>query len=153
MNHSDQHLQDAKGALTRLYTALKGVPASSAEVDWTESHAQRFKAAMDDDFGAPEAVAVLFDLANEVNKGRRELVGQLKALGGTLGLLQRDAQDFLQAGGEGELSDAEIQAKIEARLSARKAKNYAEGDRIRKELADLGVILEDAAGTTTWRRS
>jgi cysteinyl-tRNA synthetase len=153
LNHSDHHLQDAKGALTRLYTALKAAPVASADVDWNEAHAQRFKAAMDDDFGTPEAVAILFDLANEVNKGRRELAGQLKALGGMLGLLQRDAQSFLQAGGEGKLSDADIETKIDARLAARKAKDYAEADRIRKELADLGVVLEDAAGATTWRRS
>ena len=152
LNHSDVHLNDAKGALTRLYTALKGAPAGSAEVDWKEPHAQRFKAAMDDDFGTPEAVAVLFDLANEVNKGRRELTGQLKALGGTLGLLQRDPQSFLQAGGGDGLPDAEIQARIDARLAARKAKDYARADRIRKELLDLGVVLEDAAGGTTWRR-
>ena len=152
LNHSDVHLNDAKGALTRLYTALKGSPANSAEVDWNEPHAQRFIAAMDDDFGTPEAVAVLFDLANEVNRGRRELAAQLKALGGTLGLLQRDPQAFLQAGGGAELSDAAIQAKIEARLAARKARDYAAADRIRNELLDLGVILEDAAGSTTWRR-
>ena len=153
LNHSDVHLNDAKGALTRLYTALKGGPAGSAEVDWNEPHAQRFKAAMDDDFGTPEAVAVLFDLANEVNKGRREFAGQLKALGGTLGLLQRDAQAFLQSGGGEGLTDSDIQAKIDARLAARKAKDYAEADRIRKELADLGVVLEDAAGATSWRRN
>ena len=152
LNHSDQHLQDAKGALTRLYTALKGVAVASAEVDWKEPHAQRFKAAMDDDFGTPEAVAVLFELANEVNRGRRELAPQLRALGGTLGLLQRDPQVFLQAGGDAGLTDAAIQTKIEARLAARKAKDYAEADRIRKELLDLGVVLEDAAGGTTWRR-
>ena len=152
LNHSDQHLQDAKSALTRLYTALRGAPAASTVVDWNEPYAQRFKAAMDDDFGTPEAVAVLFDLANEVNKGRRELAGKLKALGGTLGLLQRDPQVFLQAGGEGALTDAAIQAKIEARLAARKAKDYAEADRIRKELLDSGVVLEDAAGGTSWRR-
>ena len=153
LNHSDVHLNDAKGALTRLYTALKGAPVDSADVDWKEPHAQRFKAAMDDDFGTPEAVAVLFELANEVNRGRRDLAAQLKALGGTLGLLLRDPQVFLQAGGGSGLSDADIQSKIDARLAARKGKDYAEADRIRKELADLGVILEDASGSTTWRRS
>ena len=152
LNHSDQHLQDAKGALTRLYTALKGASIGPSEVDWNEPHAQRFKAAMDDDFGTPEAMAVLFDLANEVNKGRRELAGQLRALGGTLGLLQRDPQTFLQSGGGDGLSDAGIQLRIDARLAARKGKNYAEADRLRKELLDLGVVLEDGAGGTTWRR-
>ena len=158
LNHSDVHLQDAKGALTRLYTALRGAPAGDAHegarsVDWSEAHAQRFKAAMDDDFGTPEALAVLFDLANEVNRGRSELAGQLKALGGVLGLLQRDPQAFLQAGAAGGLSDVEIQQRIDARLAARKAKDYAAADRIRKELAGLGVLLEDGAGGTTWRRS
>ena len=152
LNHSDVHLQDAKVALTRLYTALKGAPAGDAKVDWSEAHAQRFKAAMDDDFGTPEAVAVLFELANEVNRGRSELAGQLRALGGVLGILQRDPQAFLQGAGGSGLSNAQIEARIEARLAARKARDYAQADRIRKELADLGVILEDASGKTTWRR-
>ena len=153
LNHSDAHLQDAKGALTRLYTALKARHPAPSPVDWSEPHAARFRQAMDDDFGTPEAVAVLFELANEVNRGRNELAGQLRALGGVLGLLQRDPRAFLQAGGAQGLSDAEIEQKIDARLSARKARNYAESDRIRKELADAGVILEDSAATTTWRRS
>ena len=153
LNHSDAHLQDAKGALTRLYTALKAAPAAQGKPDWQEPHGQRFKQAMDDDFGTPEAIAVLFDLANEINRGRSELAGQLRALGGVLGLLQRDPQTFLQAGVGPGISDADIQSKIEARLAARKAKDYAEGDRIRKELADAGVILEDSAGATTWRRA
>ncbi len=152
LNHSDAHLQDAKGALTRLYTALKGVPAGDAKVDWAEPHALRFKAAMDDDFATPEAIAVLFDLANEANRGNRALAIQLKALGGVMGLLQRDPQAFLQAGNTGDLSDAEIQAAIEARLAARKAKDYAQADRIRQDLSARGVVLEDAAGGTTWRR-
>jgi cysteinyl-tRNA synthetase len=152
LNHSDTHLNDAKGALTRLYTALKGAPTAPAKVDWSEPHAVRFKAAMDDDFGTPEAVAVLFDLANEINRGRRELAPQLRALGGVLGLLQRDAQAFLQGGGPEGLADAEIRARIEARLAARKAKNYAEADRIRDELLASGIVLEDGAGATTWRR-
>jgi cysteinyl-tRNA synthetase len=152
LNYSDAHLQDAKAALTRLYTALKASPAQTIEVDWAEPHAQRFKAAMDDDFGTPEAVAVLFDLANEVNRGS-PLAGQLRALGGVLGILQREAQEFLQAGGGAGPSEEEIQRLIEARLAARKAKDFAEADRIRKSLADAGVVLEDGAGGTTWRRS
>jgi cysteinyl-tRNA synthetase len=153
LNHSDSHLEDAKGALTRLYTALKGVPSDTAEVDWSEPHAERFKAAMDDDFATPEAIAVLFDLANAVNRGRIELASQLKGLGAVLGLLQRDPVSFLQAGTSSGVSDADIQGRIEARLAARKNKNYAEADRIRQELLALGVILEDAAGGTTWRRA
>lgn len=155
LNYSDQHLDDAKGALTRLYTALKSSAAEDSAIDWQESHAQRFKLAMDDDFNTPEAVAVLFDLANEVNRTESAAIAsQLKALAGVLGLLQRDPQAFLQSGvGEGALDDAAIQAQIEARVAAKKAKNFAEADRIRKALLDEGVVLEDTAQGTTWRRS
>ncbi|MDD2700867.1 MAG: cysteine--tRNA ligase [Sideroxydans sp.] len=155
LNYSDAHLDDAKGALTRLYTALKSAPADVGGVDWNEVHAQRFKAAMDDDFNTPEAVAVLFDLANEVNRSQStEAAMQLKALAGVLGLLQRDAQTFLQGGSVPEgLDDAAINAQIEARIAAKKAKDYAAADRIRKELLEEGVILEDSAQGTTWRRA
>jgi cysteinyl-tRNA synthetase len=124
-------------------------------VDWNESHAQRFKAAMDDDFNTPEAVAVLFELANEVNKSASpQLAAQLKALGSVLGLLQREPVEFLQGGviGNG-LDDAAISAQIEARNSAKQAKNYAEADRIRKALLSAGILLEDSAAGTTWRRA
>jgi cysteinyl-tRNA synthetase len=155
LNYSDQHLDDAKGALTRLYTALKGAPAEVQAVDWSEAYAQRFKAAMDDDFNTPEAVAVLFDLANEVNRNQSsEATVQLKALAGVLGLLQRDAQAFLQGeADEDGLDDAAINAQIEARIAAKKAKNFAEADRIRKELLEAGIVLEDTAQGTTWRRA
>jgi cysteinyl-tRNA synthetase len=153
LNYSDAHLEDAKQALTRLYTALKGAPAPAARVDWDEPRARRLRQAMDDDFGTPEALAVLFELANEVNRGRAELAAQLRALGGILGILQRDAEEFLRAGRPGGLTDAEIAARIDARLAARKAKNYAEADRIRKELEQAGIILEDGPRGTTWRRA
>ncbi len=155
LNYSDAHLDDAKGALTRLYTALRGGGASSQSVDWNEPYAQRFKQAMDDDFNTPEAMAVLFDLANEVNRTQsQQLAAELKALGGSLGLLQRDPQQVLQGGaGAGGLDDAAISAQIEARIAAKKAKNYAEADRIRKELLAAGIVLEDTAQGTTWRRA
>jgi cysteinyl-tRNA synthetase len=152
INYSDAQMQDAKAALTRLYGALKGASLTRAPVDWNEPHAQRFREAMDDDFGTPEAIAVLFDLAHEIGRGRTELALQLRALGGVLGFLQRDAQEFLRAGPVGALSDAEIHLRIEARLAARNQKDYAEADRIRGELAEAGIVLEDAAGGTTWRR-
>jgi cysteinyl-tRNA synthetase len=149
LNYSGAHLEDAKGALTRLYTALKEASASSPRVDWGEPHAQRFKAAMDDDFSTPEAVAVLFDLAGRVNSGEKALAPQLRALGGILGLLQRDANDFLQGG----KADAWVVERIAAREAARKRRDFAEADRIRKELLDQGVVLEDSAKGTTWRRA
>jgi cysteinyl-tRNA synthetase len=155
LNYSDQHLDDAKGALTRLYTALKSVPVGAGAVDWNESHAQRFKAAMDDDFNTSEAIAVLFDLANEVNRSQSaQAAVQLKTLGGVLGLLERDAQAFLQGGaGEGGLDDAAINAQIEARIAAKKDKDFAAADRIRKELLEAGIVLEDTPQGTTWRRT
>ena len=152
LNYSDQHLDDAKAALTRLYTALKDFTGSSSSVDWKEPHAQRFKEAMDDDFGTPEAVAVLFDLANRVNSGETRLASQFKALAGILGLLQRDPSDFLQARPAG-VSEDWINAKIAEREAARKAKDYAAADRIRKELAAAGIALEDKGGKTSWRRT
>ncbi len=159
LNYSDAHLDDAKGALTRLYTALKNLPsragAKAGEVDWSEPYAQRFKAAMDDDFNTPDAMAVLFDLANEVNRTRSsDAAAQLVALGATLGLLQRDPNEFLQRGaGKGGLDDVAIDAQIEARAAAKKARDFVEADRIRKELLDAGIVLEDTQKGTTWRRA
>ncbi|WP_373975718.1 cysteine--tRNA ligase [Chitinibacter sp. SCUT-21] len=160
LNYSDVHLNDAKSALTRLYTALKTVPPAAVEIDWNDPLAARFKAAMDDDFATSEAVAVLFELAAEANKHAgtelgAQKAGLLKALGAVLGLLQRDPQAFLQAdvGSEGEWTAEKIEAAIVARREARAAKNWAEGDRIRDELAAAGIVLEDKAGETTWRRS
>ncbi len=158
LNYSDAHLDDARHALTRLYTALKNVPSESriATVDWDEAHAQRFKAAMNDDFNTAEAVAVLFDLANEVNRSTSDtLAVQLRALGGVLGLLERDPQAFLQAGAPSQdgLQAAEIERLIEERAAAKKGKNYAEADRIRTDLLAAGVVLEDTATGTNWRRA
>ena len=150
LNYSDAHLDDAKAALTRLYTALKD-QGSERRVDWNEPHAQRFKAAMDDDFGTPEAVAVLFDLANRVNAGEKTLAAQLRGLGGVLGLLQREPTSFLQARPAG-VSEEWIGGKIAEREAARKRKDYAAADRIRKELSDSGIALEDKGGKTSWRR-
>jgi len=152
LNYSDANLDDAKQALARLYTALKSTGSAGA-VDWQEAHARRFRAAMDDDFNTPEAVAELHQLANAAFRGEAVAAQQLRALGGVLGLLQRDADAFLQSAPGGALSDAQIRERIEARLAARKAKNYAEADRIRKGLEAAGVILEDGPQGTTWRKA
>jgi cysteinyl-tRNA synthetase len=155
LNYSDVHLDDARQALTRLYTALKDFNGP-AVVDWSEAHALRFKAAMDDDFGTPDAVAVLFDLAVAANRGDSFLAAQLKGLAAILGLLERDSVAFLQAAApaeQGGLSNADIEAGIAARVAAKKAKNFAEADRLRDELKAAGVILEDSAAGTTWRRA
>ena len=151
LNYSDVHLNDARGALKRLYTALHAVPPAAVPIDWAHPLAARFQAAMNEDFGTPEAVAVLFELAGEVNRSQSaQTSGLLKALGGVLGLLQEPPQTFLQAGAS--LDEAAIQAQIAARAAAKAAKNFAEADRIRQELAALGVVLKDSPTGTTWER-
>jgi len=149
LNYSDVHLDDAHTALKRLYTALHLVAPDAVTIDWSNPFAARFKAAMDDDFGTPEAVAVLFDLASVVNRTRSaELAGLLRALGGCLGLLQGDPKAFLQSGAA--FDEAMIAQKIVERTSAKAAKNFAEADRIRHELLALGIVLKDSAAGTTW---
>lgn len=149
LNYSDVHLGDARNSLRRLYNALALVPPAPVAIDWGNPYAARFKAAMDEDFGTPEAVAVLFDLAGEVNRTQsRETAGLLKALAGCLNLLQADPQAFLQAGST--LDEATIQALIQQRADAKAAKNFAEADRIRGELLAQGIVLKDSASGTTW---
>jgi len=156
LNYSDGHLDEARQALSRLYTALKAVDAGGHALDWNEPHALRFREVMNDDFNTPEACAVLFDLAAEVNRSQSPaLAGQLRALAGLLGLLQREPQDFLQAAqsNRSALAVAEIEAQIAERLSAKAHKDYATADRIRAELLAAGIILEDGVKGTTWRRA
>jgi cysteinyl-tRNA synthetase len=149
LNYSDVHLEDARGALRRLYTALDAVPPAAVQLDWSDPQAARFAAAMDNDFGTPEAVAVLFELAADANRTRSpERAGLLKALGATLGILQGDPRAFLQAGAV--LDEATIQRMIEARAAAKKAKDFAEADRIRQELLAQGIVLKDSPTGTTW---
>lgn len=160
LNYSDVHLDDARASLKRLYTALSVVPFEKLPldaIDWSQPHAQRFKAAMDEDFGTPEAVAVLFELATEVNRSKDSASASLLcALGGTLGLLQTDPAHYLQSGGvgaEGGILDAEVQALIQQRATAKQEKNFAEADRIRQDLAAKGIVLKDGPAGTTWERS
>jgi len=154
LNYSDAHLDDAKQALTRLYTALKGRDAAAAAVDWDKPRAARFKAAMDDDFSTPEAVAVLFDLANEVNRGGSDAAALLKSLAATLGLLARRPAEFLQATpADAAWTPQRIATAIAARGAAKQTRNFTEADRIRRELLDAGIVLEDTAQGTVWRRS
>ncbi len=148
-NFSDAGLDDAGLGLKRLYTALDLVPPAQVAIDWNHAFPVKFKAAMDNDFGTSEAVAVLFELAVEVNRTQSAaLAGELKALGGVLGILQGDPKAYLQAGAG--LDDAAIQTLIAERAAAKAGKDFARADQIRKDLAAQGVVLKDAPTGTTW---
>ncbi|PTS84261.1 cysteine--tRNA ligase [Pseudomonas sp. HMWF032] len=156
INYSEDSLREAKGALERFYNALKGLP--DATPVGGEAFVERFAAAMDDDFNSPEACAVLFELAREINRLRESdvqaaagLAARLKELAGVLGVLQLEPEAFLQAGAAGKVDAAEVEALIAARLQARTEKNWGESDRIRDQLTAMGVVLEDGKGGTTWR--
>jgi cysteinyl-tRNA synthetase len=152
LNYSDAHLDDARSALTRLYTALKNVAPAEVVIDWNDPLAGRFRAAMDDDFNTAEAVAVLFELAGEANRLQDGVrAGLLKALAGVLGLLERDPRAFLQGDADDEASA--IEARIAERAAAKKTRDFATADRIRAELTAAGIVLEDGPGGTTWRRA
>jgi len=158
LNYTADQLQSAHGGLERLYTALRGV-AAGEPLEGSEWET-RFRAAMDDDFKTPEAVAVLFDLARELNRAREagredtgKLAGTLLRLGGMLGLLQDDPEAFLQRPTEGTALDSKaIEALIDERTAARGAKDFGRADAIRDALAAKGIVLEDRGGETTWRR-
>jgi cysteinyl-tRNA synthetase len=148
-NFSDVTLDDARASLRRLYTSLDGLDVPSIEIDWSERRAAAFKAAMDDDFNTPVAVAVLFELAAEVNRTRSlEAAALLKALGATLGVLQQAPRRYLQAGNT--LDAGNIEERIEARNAAKRARDFALADQIRQELAAQGIELKDSPTGTTW---
>jgi len=176
LNYDEEHLDNARGALNRFYTALRGLP--DAVPAGADDYVARFNAAMDDDFNTPEALAVLFELVREINTVRKDdeakaaaLGAELRRMGEVLGILQSDADEWLKGGrivtGVGNLrageavisgvgtvsySEERIEALIAERTQAKADKNWAEADRIRDELKAQGIVLEDGAGGTTWRR-
>jgi cysteinyl-tRNA synthetase len=150
-------IEEARASLTRLYTALRAAPAATAPVHWEEAFARRFGEAMDDDFNTAQAVSVLFEMAAELNRNPgAPLAAQLRALGGVLGLLQRDPEEFLKGGpaaaDAAAPDDEAIAGQIAARAAAKARRDYPEADRIRQSLLDRGIVLEDGPGGTTWRR-
>jgi cysteinyl-tRNA synthetase len=152
-NFSDSVLEEARTALRRLYMAMEaaGGPQAEINVDWAEPRAAAFKAAMDDDFNTPGALAVLFELAGGANKGQRSDAALLKALGATLGVLQQQPQTYLQAGSG--LGEEAIQERIAARTAAKAARDFKGADAIRDELAGLGIVLKDSPSGTTWLKA
>ncbi len=156
INYSEDNLKEAKGALERFYHALKGLPEAAPAGG--EAYVERFGAAMDDDFNAPEACAVLFEMVREVNRLKESdlqaaagLAARVRELASTLGVLQLEPDEFLRAGSESRVDAQEVESLIQARLQARADKNWAESDRIRDQLTSMGVVLEDGKGGTTWR--
>ncbi len=163
LNYDDEHLDNARGALTRFYTALRGLPPDgdepAAKIS-SQAFRERFHAAMDDDFNTPEALAVLFDLVREINRVRARdeaaaaaLGAELRHLGRVLGILQEDPEKYLKEATTRVVVDAQIDHLIAQRQAARELKDWSEADRIRDQLLSAGILLEDGLGGTTWRRA
>ncbi|MCB1764340.1 MAG: class I tRNA ligase family protein, partial [Gammaproteobacteria bacterium] len=159
LNYDEDHLQNARAALTRFYTALRGltVKPSAGTGEWME----RFNLAMDDDFNTPEALAVLFDLTREINRARQSdedqaalLAAELLRMGAVLGILQEEPESYLRGGTVSQegLSDQTIETLVQQRLEARNARDWAQADRLRDQLKEAGVLLEDTSKGTSWRR-
>ena len=153
LNYSDQHLDDARQGLTRLYLTIRDITKSANSViDWNNSYAKKFKAALDDDFNSAEALSVLFDLSNEINKKNSDTLKVLLInLANILGLLYQNPENFLQ-GKDGQISDSDINTMIKKRNVAKQNRNYNEADAIREQLLSQGIILEDTEKGTIWRK-
>lgn len=164
-NYAPDNLLDAQNALDRLYQTLHNVPPAAMDIDWAHPGAQAFRAAMDDDFNTSGAIAALFELSSGANRSNSgEVSGLMRKLGGLLGILQADPAQYLQSPsryqrssakqGGGALSSEQIEALIAARTAAKRERDFAEADRLRNELQDGGIELEDkAGGVTQWRRA
>lgn len=159
IDYSADSLREAKAALDRFYQALEGAPTGEEQLDEQSDYAARFFEAMDDDFNTPRAMAVLFDLAGELNRAKAEgldtagyYAAQLRALAGLIGLLQQEANAYLQHAADGEISAEAIEALIIERKEARAAKDFARSDEIRDQLAEQGVVLKDGPEGTQWYR-
>ena len=157
LNYSDEHLDNARNALTRFYTALRGLPEATPTAD--TQFEKDFHAAMQDDFNTPEALATLFELVREINRVRAEdeaaaaaLGALLRQLGDLIGILQSDAESYLRGGASANDGDAEIDALVAQRNEAKANKDWSTADEIRNKLQEMGIVLEDGPSGTTWRR-
>ncbi|MCE2990975.1 MAG: cysteine--tRNA ligase [Burkholderiales bacterium] len=152
INYTWDTLEDARQTLLGFYIALKDVPPADVALDWNDPYAKRFRAALEDDFDTPAALAVLHELRREINRsGSKELAGLLRALGGTIGLLQDAPEAFVR--GAKDSGSLDVDALVQERIDAKKSKNFARADEIRKQLDAAGIVLEDKpGGLTEWRR-
>jgi len=158
LNYSETNIESAQSALLRLYNAIKGLNHHSVNPELIEvDYETRFNAALNDDFNTPMALSILFEIAKQINierttnpKKASALSSQLIKLGNYIGILNHNADEYLKQGSE--LSESEISKKIDQREAARNSKDFAMSDQIRDELLELGIILEDSANGTTWRR-